>query len=143
MDLNTIIFMIAILALLAAMISLLFKPYEYGASVQHFRQFSDRESNESADSADTRYRSVQVRPGLIACDRVATISGELFLSREAPELPLPNCTEKTCNCHYVFQDDRRSGLVRRAEMARLRKKLLPEFDRRRSPGRRAGDLLPV
>ncbi len=142
MDLTTIIFMIGILAILAALIILLFKPYEYGASVQHFEKISDR-GNEPDDGADTRYRAVQVRPGLIACDRVASISGELFLSREAPELPLPNCTEATCTCHYVFQDDRRSGLDRRVELAKLRKKLLPEFDRRRSPGRRANDLLPA
>ena len=142
MDLNTIIFTIGILAILAAMIILLFKPYDYGAEAQHFSKIADRDDH-AEQNADTRYRSVQVRPGLISCERVASISGELFLSREAPALPLPNCTEASCNCHYVFQDDRRSGLDRRAEMAKLRKKLLPEFDRRRSPGRRTGDLLPV
>lgn len=142
MDLNTIIFTIGVLAILAAMIVLLFKPYEYGASVQHFKKIGDND-NLPDDSEDTRYRSVQVRPGLIACDHVAAISGELFLSREAPQLPLPNCTEENCTCHYVFHDDRRSGLDRRLELAKLRKKLLPEFDRRRSPGRRADDLLAV
>ncbi len=140
MDFNAIIFGIGILSILVAVILLLFKPYEYGGSVQHFQKIGDGD-DESAVSADTQYRSLRVRPGLIACDRVAAISDQVFLSREAPELPLPNCTEENCNCHYVFSDDRRSGLDRRAELAKLKRRLLPEFDRRRSPGRRAGDLL--
>ncbi len=140
--LTSLIFAFGLLGISLIVIILVFRPYDYGADVQHIKKIGDGDKG-SDGNADTRYRSVRVRPGLIACDRVAGISDQLFLSREAPELPLPNCTEANCNCHYVFLDDRRSGLDRRAEMAKLGKKLLPEFDRRRSPGRRAGDLLPV
>ena len=142
MDLNAILFVIGMIAILSAVILLLFKPYEYGASIQHFKKITD-DDDKTDVSADTRYRSVRVRPGLMSCERVASISGEVFLSREAPELPLPNCTEANCTCHYIFDEDRRCGLDRRAELAKLRKKLLPEFDRRRSPGRRDSDLLAV
>ncbi len=87
------------------------------------------------------WRSVKIRPGLIACDRVADMTGQIFLSQEAPSLPLENCTEKDCRCHYIFLDDRRNGTDRRIEMGKL-DEFLPNIgiNRRSISGRRATDL---
>lgn len=140
---TSIIFGIALMCILVAVVILVFKPYDYGASVTKFKKIG--ETNDTTDlSENTRWRSCKIRPGLIACKRVASLSGQVFLSKEAPQLPLPNCTERDCHCHYVFLDDRRSGLDRRAEFERLGKRLSGrESDRRRSPGRRLDDPMPA
>lgn len=132
---------IASLVLVVAVMLLFFRPYHYGAEVTQIRKIGD-ELDPDSDSADTQWRSVQIRPGLIRCDQVESMRDQVFLSREAPELPLMGCIERNCTCHYLFKEDRRSGLDRRAELAKL-KGVLPSFDRRRSPGRRVGDLMPA
>ena len=137
---TAILFGIGLLCITVAAVILLFKPYDYGASATQFKKIGDAGSAPDSE-ADTRWRSLRIRPGLIACPRVANLEGQVFLSREAPELPLPNCTERDCHCHYVCLDDRRSGLDRRASLGRLGKFLdNSDPDRRRSPGRRASDL---
>jgi hypothetical protein len=73
-----------------------------------------------------------------------SLAGQVFLSKEAPQLPLPNCTERDCRCHYVFLDDRRSGIDRRSELEQLEQyPASSEGDRRSSPGRRFDDPLPA
>lgn len=138
-----IIFGFVLMCTLVAVVILLFKPYDYGASV--VTQFKKKANADTSDeNLDTRWRSVRVRPGLIACGQVADLKGQVFLSREAPELPLPNCSERDCRCHYVFLDDRRSGGDRRIELGRLGEFLSDSEDnRRRSSGRRVGDLTPA
>lgn len=131
------------MCILVAVVILVFRPYDYGASVAQFRKIGSS-TNESDPDSDTKWRSVRIRPGLITCDRVASLTGQVFLSRDAPELPLANCSERDCRCHYVFLDDRRSGIDRRAELGRLGEFLsISERDRRHSPGRRNGDLVAV
>jgi hypothetical protein len=44
---------------------------------------------------------------------VNEIVGQRFLANEAPELPLPGCSAKKCECHFVHFRDRRSGRERR------------------------------
>jgi len=128
---------------MVAVIILLFKPYDYGASIARFKKIGERKMHTDIE-AKTRWRSVKVRPGLMPCERVHSLSGQVFLAREAPELPLANCTERDCRCHYVFLDDRRCGLDRRASLDRLGEFLSSSAgDRRRSPGRRVDDLAPV
>jgi hypothetical protein len=136
---TAIIFGIVLMSILVAVVVLVFKPYDYGASVTRFKKIAD--SNDSSDlAANTRWRSVKIRPGLNPCKRVASLGDQVFLSRDAPELPLPNCTERDCRCHYVFLDDRRGGVDRRAEPKQLHD---TERDRRRRPGRRMDDLVPA
>lgn len=36
------------------------------------------------------------------------LQGQRFLSREAPPLPLKNCPNGNCECHYQHYDDRRA-----------------------------------
>ncbi len=139
---SAILFAVIAFALLALVVVFMFRPYDYGASLRVDRIVSDDVSNDT--SADTKWRSVKVRPGLNACKRVEQISDQVFLSREAPVLPLPYCTEPECRCHYLFMDDRRSGIDRRVEMAKLGYVFAGSGnDRRRSPGRRIGDLAAV
>ena len=137
---NSIIFGIGLLSILVAVVILVFRPYDYGADVKAFKKIGD--SDETGDkSADTQWRSVKIRPGLIACNSIQQMAGQVYLSKEAPTLPLKNCTERDCRCFYTFHEDRRSGKDRRVELARL-KGLFKDFenDRRRLPGRRLADL---
>ncbi len=139
---SAVLFAVVAFALLVLVVVFLFKPYDYGASLRVEAIRGDDARDDT--SADTKWRSVKVRPGLNACKRVEQIADQLFLSREAPVLPLPYCTETECRCHYLFMDDRRSGLDRRVEMAKLNYIFAGNGgDRRRSPGRRTGDLAAV
>lgn len=139
-DMSSILFAIVILSMLVAIIMLIFKPYNYGENAQRSNEIENPDSRRKK-SEDTRWRSVKIRPGLIACDRVADMAGQIFLSQQAPSLPLENCTEKDCRCHYIFLDDRRSGTDRRVDLGKL-DELLPSrgINRRSIAGRRATDL---
>ena len=129
-------------ALIAALL-FLFRPYDYGASMRRFGKIENQ--SECDPSADTLWRSVKIRPGLGSCKQAVTLSEQLFLSKEAPALPLPlDCFEANCTCHYLFFGDRRSGLDRRVELQKLTG-FFPKFnkERRQSPGRRIDDLAPA
>ena len=70
----------------------------------------DTKDAKEKPKADRRWHAVSVKPGQPAC--VAATSGRdrRWLSREAPMLPLPGCTQPdTCKCTYAHHDDRRSG----------------------------------
>ena len=140
---TSILFAIGCLAILAIIIILVFKPYDYGASVTSFKKIGNQD-DVTDTSIITRWRSARIRPGLIACKQVAGLTDQVFLARDVPELPLADCSEKYCRCHYIFHDDRRSGIDRRAELDRLGALLTASArDRRRSPGRRFDDLAPA
>ena len=137
---SSILFAIVILSMLVGIIMLVFKPYDYGEKVQRFKKIGNP-GKRNKRSEDTRWRSVKIRPGLIACDRVADMTGQIFLSPQAPSLPLENCTEEDCRCHYIFLNDRRTGTDRRIEMGKM-DEFLPNIgiNRRSISGRRATDL---
>lgn len=140
---TAIIFGIGLLGILVIVVILVFKPYDYGANAIQFGKIG-KSNDDSGVTSNTKWRSVRVRPGLIACDRVASLTGPVFLAGEAPELPLKNCSERDCRCHYVFLDDRRSGIDRRDDLGRLGEFLSSSArDRRLSPGRRIGDLAAI
>lgn len=139
---SAVLFAVVAFALLVLVVVFLFRPYDYGASLRVDRVRIDDDRDDT--SADTKWRSVKIRPGLNACKRVEQITDQVFLAREAPVLPLAYCTEPECRCHYLFMDDRRSGLDRRIEMAKLGYIFAGSGDdRRRSPGRRTDDLAAV
>lgn len=139
---TSILLAIVVFCVMAAIVFVLFRPYDYGAEIT--ADPAADASEHAGESDDTRWRTVKVRPGLIACRHATDLQDHLFLSREAPSLPLPNCGEGDCRCHYVFHDDRRSGIDRRAQMDRLERLVAGRRDdRRRGPGRRATDLVPA
>jgi len=137
---STILFAIAILCVLVAIIMLVFRPYRYGETVHRFKGI-ENSGQRRKRLENTKWRAVKIRPGLIACDRVANLPDEIYLAQEAPSLPLENCTEDNCRCHYIFFDDRRSGRDRRIDLGKL-DELLPDLgqNRRNLPGRRVTDL---
>jgi len=144
---TTIIFIVVALAIMIAIVTLYFKPYDYGKDSARrdnigSGSLESGDTSEDDTSEDTRWRSVKIRPGWIACKQATAIQQQIFPSREAPPLPLKGCGETDCNCHYIFDEDRRSGFDRRAEFDRLGRLLSGKReDRRRSRGRRIGDMV--
>ena len=66
---SSILFAVVIICMLAGIVMLVFKPYDYGASVQRFKKIEGTDNSKDS-SADTKWRSVKIRPGLISCERV-------------------------------------------------------------------------
>jgi len=92
-------------------------------------------------SSDTRWRAVEIRPGLFCCKSAAKIANRIYLASEAPAFPLDDCSEKKCHCKYKFLDDRRSGEDRRDDNTTLSSVTQGfETDRRHLRGRRASDF---
>jgi len=92
-------------------------------------------------SSDTRWRAVEIQPGLMCCESASKISNEVYLASEAPKFPLDNCSQNVCRCKYKFLKDRRSGEDRRDESITLSSITQGlETDRRRLIGRRASDF---
>ena len=92
-------------------------------------------------SSDTRWRAVEIQPGLMCCESASNIADEIFLASEAPTIPLDNCSQKDCRCKYKFLKDRRSGEDRRDESITLSSITQSrETDQRHLIGRRASDF---
>ena len=90
--------------------------------------------------APAPYGAVSVRCGREACEAVRRLAAKRLLPKEAPPLPLPECTAGHCGCHYIHHPDRRSGEERRSGLwspfARR------GSDRRLGRGRRWWDKFP-
>ncbi|HEY0939191.1 MAG TPA: hypothetical protein VGE08_03745 [Steroidobacter sp.] len=84
------------------------------------------------------YHAVSVLPGPDACAAAYRFSGQRFLSRQAPRLPLPSCDAEVCNCRFKHHKDRRAG-PRRSSDVGMYTADFSGHERRRSRGRRAGD----
>jgi hypothetical protein len=91
------------------------------------------------------YHAVSIIAPAGACELARSLHRRRFLSREAPRLPLRGCPrEGTCRCNYKHHDDRRARLRRAAERPTAVPRPGPPWsgqERRRSPGRRATDLI--
>jgi hypothetical protein len=85
------------------------------------------------------YHAVSILAGARACSEALKCADARFLSAHVPPpLPLPDCDSERCTCRYKHHDDRRAGPRREDASDRgLHRWRGPE--RRRSPGRRAGD----
>ena len=56
------------------------------------------------------YRAVSVAPGIKCCSAAKNALGNSYLSREAPRLPLQNCTmPANCSCKFKKAPDRRDS----------------------------------
>ena len=55
------------------------------------------------------YHCVSIRSPKNACEAAKSLIGKRFLSKEAPPLPLTDCTAISCRCRYVHHEDRRMG----------------------------------
>ena len=80
------------------------------------------------------FHAVTVRYRKDACEAVRALKAKRFLAKEAPRLPLPNCTVKNCNCRFVHYEDRRDEErregIRRAQSNGVQRR--SQRDRRRT-----------
>jgi hypothetical protein len=99
------------------------------------------------NDADTRelprtriepFHAVSIVPGEHSCASSKRLSGQRFLSTEAPKFPLSGCEAAECHCHYRHHADRRAG-PRRANDFFMRTNHWPGKERRGSSGRRRDD----
>jgi hypothetical protein len=93
-------------------------------------------------SHDNAYEAVTIHSYKDKCPAAARVAGKRFLSSEAPPIPLESCKSETCHCVYMHHSDRRTGSDRRKhhESADGQTVLQGQPNRRRTGGRRAGDL---
>jgi len=56
-----------------------------------------------------KFHAVSIVPGARACAVAQAMSGQRFLSSEAPPLPLKKCSSSRCECRYEHYEDRRKG----------------------------------
>jgi hypothetical protein len=63
---------------------------------------------------NTAYHAVSISFGKDACDAAKARTGQRFLAKEAPPLPLPECDATQCECHYRHHKDRRARSDRRS-----------------------------
>jgi hypothetical protein len=96
-----------------------------------------RETGKSI-AANKRWHAVSVKPTTGACPAAASAKHERWLSREAPQLPLPGCTRPdTCRCTYQHHEDRRAGGRRAGEVDSFRPPVQTKTERRSNKDRRA------
>lgn len=87
--------------------------------------------------ADNRWHAVGIAAPAGACDAARACKGKRFLSREAPQLPLPECDAARCECKYRHYADRRGGPRRGDERGVPKARV--DNNRRAARGRRAVD----
>lgn len=77
------------------------------------RMFSGREKSATLVHKDATpakpFAAVSIHPSPECCQAVQVTKGKRFLSREAPRLPLAECTANECRCVYRHHADRRSS----------------------------------
>lgn len=85
------------------------------------------------------YRAVSLVPGSTCCMAAKNVAGKQFLWREAPHLPLVDCTKPTeCSCKLRKKTDRRDD-ERRLPSAGESARWFTGNERRKRRGRRAAD----
>jgi len=136
---NTTFTVIALAIVAIAIVLLVSGKFRGGARLKRSRQTTL--ANGQADRSTTQWRAVKISPGLMCCDAAGELGGKIFLSKEAPQLPLEGCSETDCRCKYVHLEDRRHGGDRRIELGELGAFLpISQENRRQMNGRRSVDL---
>ena len=102
-----------------------------------------RSSTGASGDGQGDFRAVSIHPYEGGCLASRSVSGQRFLTSEAPTLPLEKCTAEKCNCRYVHHTDRRRGTRDRRALSGLLEES-PVFsmgghDRRDNTGRRTKD----
>lgn len=98
---------------------------------------------ERHEAESNTYHCVSIENEASCCEQVEAIKGTRFLSKEAPNIPMKDCTQAQCQCYYQHFDDRRqAGNDRRVDYG-MTKDLFGAFgehNRRDKPkGRRLTD----
>jgi hypothetical protein len=95
--------------------------------------------NSSATGTHKMWHAVSVACGISVCEAALKVRQVRFLSREAPLLPLPDCTAPAgCRCTYKHHPDRRTGPRRMTDRpaAGRAPSVRASGEERRRPGRR-------
>ena len=82
-----------------------------------------------------RFGAVQIRAPLEACRAAQLLHGHRFLSKDAPKLPLPECSAERCSCTFSKLPDRRTD-SRRFDQDALHTTLFIAGNRRTKHDRR-------
>jgi len=86
------------------------------------------------------YRAVSLAPGSNCCMAAKTVAGKQFLWREAPRLPLVDCTNPTeCLCKLRKKTDRRDDDERRLDGAGESARWFTGNEQRKRKGRRTAE----
>ena len=101
--------------------------------------FKGKRQSPPPGSSAYPYHAVSVIPGDNACAAAHRFSGQRFLSRQAPRLPLPTCDAPRCECRFKHHKDRRGAPRRSSDMGMMAGQFSGN-ERRRTRGRRADDL---
>jgi hypothetical protein len=98
-----------------------------------------RESNSTSRQASP-WHAVSIATGNSGCEAARARIAARYLSREAPRLPLPQCSDpESCSCWYKHYGDRRGRPRRKDDIIGLRRSRAIEPERRQVRGRRADD----
>lgn len=82
-----------------------------------------------------RFGAVEIHTRLGCCDAARALEGQRFLAKEAPALPLPDCTSRQCACKFGKLSDRRTE-DRRLEHGAISSSLFMASNRREQHERR-------
>jgi hypothetical protein len=85
--------------------------------------------------AGGRFGAVQIRPRGNACRAAHMLENHRFLAKDAPALPLPECTAARCTCTFSKLPDRRTD-GRRLDHGGLSASLFLATSRRKKRDRR-------
>jgi hypothetical protein len=91
--------------------------------------------------AGGRFSGVEIRTRGGACRAAHALRGRRFLSKNAPSLPLPDCTHVSCACAFSKLPDRRTE-GRRLDYGTLNASLLLSTNRRTKRDRRETAAAP-
>jgi hypothetical protein len=87
----------------------------------------------------TAWHAVSVVAGPSCCEAARALPPTRYLSREAPRLPLPDCTSPACSCSYKHYVDRRGQPRRKEDLSGFRRGQHSGTERRAMHGRREDD----
>jgi len=85
--------------------------------------------------AGGRFSAVEIRTRGGACDSARALEGRRFLAKNAPALPLNDCSEAQCSCRFTKLSDRRTE-GRRLDFGGLTATLFLTTNRRAKRDRR-------
>jgi hypothetical protein len=86
------------------------------------------------------WHAVSIVTGSRSCEAACALISIRYLSREAPRLPLAQCSDpESCSCSYKHYGDRRGRPRRQEEVIGLRRSRPVATERRQVRGRRADD----
>jgi hypothetical protein len=87
------------------------------------------------------WSAVSILLGSTSCEAARALKGKLFLSAQAPRIPLAECTSAAnCRCVYRRFADRRAGPRRSADQDGMRRVGTSGAERRVGRGRRRTDV---